>query len=190
MSRLKLSPVSEEDAPVYHRWRTDWEVMQHTSMTTAVPTYSETVQFVQEVLIGQKAAESWMLELSTGRTIGIASLIQIDVENQSAECILDIGEKNCWGQGFGQEAMRLLLYRAFEDLTLHRVQLRVFADNVRAVGLYNKMGFLEEGRMQEALLRNGRRHDILLMRLLRPEWEKIDFLRSEAPESVDSSLED
>lgn len=101
--------------------------------------------------------------------IGIISIIQIDQKNRNAECIIDIGEKDYWGKGYGREALILLDY-AFLELNLHRISLRVFAFNERAVALYNRIGFKTEGISRQALYRNGKWHDIMHMGMLKQEY--------------------
>jgi RimJ/RimL family protein N-acetyltransferase len=81
-----------------------------------------------------------------------------------------IGEKSCWNRGYGTEAMHLLVDTAFNTLNLHRVYLRVFEDNPRAIRAYEKAGFVHEGRMRQAEFHQGRFCDVLLMSVLRPEW--------------------
>jgi len=57
------------------------------------------------------------------------------------------------------------------ELNLHRVSLDVFEYNPRAIRSYEKVGFKHEGRVRQALNRDGRRWDILYMGILREEWE-------------------
>jgi RimJ/RimL family protein N-acetyltransferase len=56
-------------------------------------------------------------------------------------------------------------------LNLHRLFLRVYADNVRAVRSYEKAGFVLEGRLREAVYKFGRYDDVLIMSVLRSEWD-------------------
>lgn len=87
---------------------------------------------------------------------------------------LGIGSRDFWGKGYGTEAMQLALQFAFTELNLHRVTLNVFDYNRRAIRSYEKAGFRLEGRLRGALLREGRRWDILYMGILRDEWRKQD----------------
>jgi RimJ/RimL family protein N-acetyltransferase len=64
----------------------------------------------------------------------------------------------------------VLLAYAFLELNLHRVSLRVFSLNEKAIHIYHKLGFVEEGVMRQSLYRNGQWHDIILMGLLKEEY--------------------
>jgi len=173
-SRVLFRKMTEEDAAVYHTWRNDMEVMRTTNPSLDLFTYAETRQFVEQVILGSDTSKSYMiLDKESGRPIGITSLIQLDYKNRSAECILDIGEKEFWGKGYGNESLRLLLNYAFLELNLHRVSLRVFAFNDKAVALYEKIGFKREGISRQAVFREGQWHDILHMGILQEEYKPV-----------------
>ena len=68
--------------------------------------------------------------------------------------------------------LQTLLRFGFEQLNLNRICLRVFAENERAIRLYEKTGFQHEGRWRQAEYRHGRYHDMLWMSVLRDEWQR------------------
>ena len=70
-------------------------------------------------------------------------------------------------QGIGTALMRTVLELADNWLMLVRVELEVYADNQRAVRLYEKFGFETEGRKREASVKNGAYVDLLVMARLR-----------------------
>lgn len=68
-----------------------------------------------------------------------------------------------WGLGVGQTMMDGLLSWA-HDRGLRKMYLRVASPNDRALALYNKFGFIEEGRLREDwLLSNGTFVDTIIM---------------------------
>ncbi|MCV4229868.1 GNAT family N-acetyltransferase [Virgibacillus sp. LDC1] len=170
-ARLTCRKMTLNDADLYHTWRNDLEVMQSTSPCLDAYQLEETKDFVQHVILGSSSSKSYLILLKeTGRPIGIMSLIHIDTKNRNAECIIDIGEKTYWGKGYGFEAMTLLLDYAFLELNLHRVNLRVFSFNHKAIKLYEKIGFVHEGSSRQSLYRNGVWHDIVHMGILQSEY--------------------
>ena len=74
-------------------------------------------------------------------------------------------------QGIGTALMKTVLELADNWLMLVRVELEVFADNQRAIRLYEKLGFETEGRKRMSCVRSGRYADELLMARLRPGVE-------------------
>jgi RimJ/RimL family protein N-acetyltransferase len=74
------------------------------------------------------------------------------------------------GQGLGRQILAELIRIAFEPFHAHRLFLDVFDDNLRARHLYQSLGFVEEGVLREAALRNGQYCSLRLMSLLDREY--------------------
>jgi RimJ/RimL family protein N-acetyltransferase len=74
------------------------------------------------------------------------------------------------GRGLGTEATRLLVGYGFERLGLHRISLEVYAFNPRARRAYEKVGFVTEGVLRDALHWDGAWVDAIVMSILAPEW--------------------
>ncbi|KQL58418.1 MULTISPECIES: GNAT family N-acetyltransferase [Bacillaceae] len=173
-TRLRLRKMQSTDISLYHRWRNDHEVMASTNLSLDVYTYEETQSFVESVMLSSPQSKSYIIEeLEQHTPVGVTSLVGIDYKNRNAECILDIGEKSKWGKGYGTEAMSLLLTYAFLELNLHRLSLRVFSTNEKAIHLYKKIGFVQEGRVKEAVFRNGEWIDIIYMGLLQTHYQRL-----------------
>ena len=94
----------------------------------------------------------------------------LDIDNGSVLFHITLGEHDAWGRGLGTEATELMLEHAFERLGLHRVGLSVFSYNERAIRAYEKAGFVIEGRLRDAVLRDGRYFDEIQMGALAREW--------------------
>lgn len=107
--------------------------------------------------------------------VGNVGLHRIDWINRSAEFGIVIGERDHQGKGIGTEATRLIVEHGFERLNLHRIWLGVFADHVSAIRMYARIGFREEGRLLEAILRDGKAHDQLIMGLLAEEFRNKEL---------------
>jgi RimJ/RimL family protein N-acetyltransferase len=71
--------------------------------------------------------------------------------------------KAFWGQGIGRKLMeRLVLWG--RRAGLRKLYLKVFHDNDRAIALYRSLGFVEEARLVEDVLRaDGTYGDTLIM---------------------------
>jgi RimJ/RimL family protein N-acetyltransferase len=163
--------MEDSDIDKYHAWRNDLDVMKTTNPSLDLYTFTETRNFVETVILNSISSKSYIIEERDGNIpIGITSLINIDTKNRNAECIIDIGEKEYWGKGYGTEALKLLLDYAFLELNLHRISLRVFSHNERAIHIYNKIGFVQEGVVRESLYRSGKWHDTIIMGILKREY--------------------
>lgn len=175
--RIYLRKMTEADIPLYHTWRNNLNVMQTTSPYLDVYDEGETEDFVKNVILRSSTSKTYMcMDRSTRTAFGIVALTQIDYKNRHAECIIDLGNQDFWGKGYGTEAMQILLDYAFLEMNLHRLHLRVFSFNKAAIRLYEKIGFIHEGEARESLFRDGRWHSILSMGMLQTEFLKSEHV--------------
>lgn len=114
----------------------------------------------------------WVIEFG-GRCIGTARLHHVDEQNRRARYAIGIFDPSAWGKGFGTEATRLVLRYAFENLRLHRVDLRVLAYNHRAIACYKKCGFVQEGVEREGALIAGQWQNDVIMSILEHEYRQV-----------------
>jgi len=109
-------------------------------------------------------------KLDDDAIIGFMGLFALYPQHGDTLVAIAIGEREIWSQGYGTDAMRVMLRYAFNELNLRRVGLIVFEYNPRAIRSYEKAGFTHEGRVRGAMLRDGKRWDFLYMGILREEW--------------------
>lgn len=100
--------------------------------------------------------------------IGIVRMDAIDVINRSIRVGGDLLPE-FQEQGYGLKMIELIKRYCFNFLNVHRIWLLVLDTNERAKGLYRRAGFVDEGRQREAIFRNGKYIDYLMMSMLRGE---------------------
>ncbi|KRQ87797.1 Spermidine N(1)-acetyltransferase [Caloramator mitchellensis] len=74
--------------------------------------------------------------------------------------------KEYWGKGIGQELIKYLIDWAKETKIIRKINLRTRSDNERAVRLYKKLGFEEEGLIRRDFMIDGKFYDSLMMGML------------------------
>ena len=119
--------------------------------------------------IGETASElSW-------ERVGIVRVTDIDRINRSMCVGGDITPQRR-GRGLGRTMYSLILKLAFDCWNLHRVWLLVLANNTRAMHLYEQVGFVKEGVHRDAVFKDGKYVDYILMGMLRNEYRsKLDL---------------
>jgi RimJ/RimL family protein N-acetyltransferase len=108
--------------------------------------------------------------LDGDKPIGFIGLFDLFIQHGDTLVAIALGEREDWGKGYGTDAMQIMLRYAFQELNLRRVGLIVFEYNPRAIRSYQKVGFVLEGRVREAMLRDGKHWNYLYMGILREEW--------------------
>lgn len=167
--RVYLDPLELEDLPLLQGWVNDPEVHQFLAAYRPMNAIREREWLEglgkneQEFVFGIALRQEEQL-------IGCCGLHRVNLPNRSAHVGILLGEVSTWGHGYGTEAMNLLLGYGFNTLNLIRVELRVYANNPRAIRCYEKCGFVQEGVLREARFWNGNYLNVLVMGLLRREW--------------------
>ncbi|EMC91444.1 hypothetical protein BAUCODRAFT_152703 [Baudoinia panamericana UAMH 10762] len=105
-------------------------------------------------------------------TIGLQDS-PFDFKNRVAGLGIGLADRKHRAKGYGTELMNWMLEYGFMELGLHRIELRVYSFNEKAIKLYRKIGFKEEGRLRKTYFRGGQWYDIILMAVLEEEWFDI-----------------
>lgn len=102
---------------------------------------------------------------------GIVELVELDYIHRNCEIQVIITEEY-GGQSLGEQAMNKIIAYAFDILNMHKVYLYVDVDNKKAVHIYKKIGFKEEGYLHQQFYAKGKYKDSLFMGILKEEWNK------------------
>lgn len=169
--RVRLTALTYSDTPTISGWHNDLGMLRYFDAEAARPRSEDDVsRWLDDLKKNPRTFVFGIRRLEDDALIGTVSIEDVLWPHGTGWLSILIGDRANWGQGYGDEAMRLVLDYAFRELNLHRVQLTVFEYNARAIALYEKLGFQREGVYREFMQRDGRRYDMYLYGLLRREW--------------------
>lgn len=159
--RVRLRPTMQSDLdfvltleqdPDNLPFITPWERMQH----EAAIRFPDFRHFIIEGGAGLDAA---------------GFVILIGCRNQHKSIELKRMVVQAKGTGLGRAALRVAKRVAFDDLGAHRFWLDVKARNTRAQALYEAEGFVQEGRLRDAVRVEGGYDSLVVMSMLRSEFD-------------------
>lgn len=167
--RIALRPMEERDTADIIRWRNTGFVRKN--FIYQKPFTAETHHHWIETMVKTGKVVQFMIcpyDTDTGlkiiqNAVGSVYLRDIDETHHKAEYGIFIGEEEALSKGYGTEAAQLMLQYAFETLHLHKVMLRVLAENTQAQKSYEKAGFQQEAYLKDEVFLNGRFCDVILM---------------------------
>lgn len=146
--------------------------------------------FIYQALFTRESHENWIKTMvETGKVdqliiclkednapegipVGSVYIRDIDRNHNKAEYGIFIGEESARGRGIGSQTALLMIRYCFEQLKLHRLFLRVFADNTQAIRSYEKAGFVKEAYLKDDVKIQDKYRDIVLMGIINPEDKK------------------
>jgi len=178
--RVRIRRSRPDDAQATFGWFADRLVTEFLPLAgERILPMASVVEFLEQASRDEHPSLNVGIERLSGGLIGTGSLREI-VPETSAEISIVIGERDAWGQGYGAEAMDLLLREGFEELNLKSIWLIVRDENVRGVRLFSRLGFRIEETLHAAVVIKGVPRTKLRMRLDASTWR----LRSSNPRAV------
>jgi len=173
--RIMLREYRAEDLTEMRKWVNDPEVVNQLSDIFLYPhTTNETETFLQTILDKEGDHRGFVIaDIETESYIGQIDLFRFDWKNRATEMGIVIGDHHLQGKGYGTEAIHVLQRFVFEQLNLNRIQLDVHDYNKRAIQCYLKCGFQEEGRLRERHYTQGAYTDIIIMSILRSDYNRM-----------------
>ncbi|HEX6513905.1 MAG TPA: GNAT family protein, partial [Chloroflexota bacterium] len=112
--------------------------------------------------------EDYAILDAAGQHAGNCGLLNIDRRRRKAEAWAYLGMMR--GAGLGSSAVEHLLRHAFDELSLHRVYLRVRADNPAAQRFWTRLGFQVECRWRDDTCHDAGFVDSLWLSMLENEY--------------------
>ena len=167
----------DKDAGIYLRFMTydDTDLIVSWRNTDSVRK-----NFIYQALFTRESHENWIrtkvetgdvvqmiiCETGSDRPVGSVYVRDVDLTHHKAEYGIFIGEADARGKGYGTAAAKLMIRYCFEEMKLHRLFLRVYAENQQAIKSYEKAGFEREALLRDDVCIDGNYRDIVLMGIL------------------------
>lgn len=162
---IYLRLMGPEDTDLIVEWRNSDSVRKN-FIYQALFTRESHENWVRTMIETGKVVQMMICELETGRAVGSVYIRDIETMHRKAEYGIFIGEDHARGKGYGTAAARLMIKYCFEELKLHRLFLRVYAENAQAIRSYEKAGFEKEAYLHDDVYVDGRYRDIVLMGII------------------------
>lgn len=164
-----LRKPEPEDVEALYRWKNDPEVASMLVGFTTGYTRADLAKWVEFHRSAADEAFFMIVRRADRRAIGHVALYQINHRLGIGDFAILIGDRDTWGQGLGRACTRWMCEYGFTQLNLRRITLGVLETNERAHKLYKSLGFVEEGRLRKAQLKDGKFVDVILMAAFRHE---------------------
>ena len=163
-----LRPITMEDTRRIVDWRNSDRVKKNFIYQKPFTEQGHRMWMETKVATGE-VVQFILCETKGDRPVGSVYFRDIDRENNKAEYGIFIGEADAAGKGYGTLAAKGAVCYAEKTLKLHKLMLRVFADNTAAVKSYEKTGFIKEAYLKDEIKEGDGYRDVILMACCFPE---------------------
>jgi RimJ/RimL family protein N-acetyltransferase len=174
MEKIRLRALTADDAKITWLWQNSSEIKEFYSDHPYPVNYEMEKMWYEKITYTNIPVTVFGIEIIMNhKLIGMSVLKNIHLIHRSAELGIFIGDPDEKQKGYSSEATRLTLKFGFMDMGLHRIYLKVHEDNLPAIKLYEKNGFIKEGLLRQAVFKNGRFKNEIIMSLLKDEFRPI-----------------
>lgn len=172
-SRLRLRPVTPEDAEALHDCYGDPEVMRYWDLPPSRDVKQTVSRVAQSLLVDPVWHALWaVLPRDNDRPIGMVNYNHRDPAARRLEVGYALA-RPFWRHGYMTEAMQAFLAYCFEELQSHRVEALVDQRNAQSVLFTRSLGFREEGLLVERDRVAGCYRNLWMFALLEDEWRAL-----------------
>lgn len=165
---IYLRLMKEEDTDNIIRWRNK-DFVRRNFIYQKPFTREGHEKWTEDMIRTGKAVQFIIYAKETNSPVGSVYLRDIDRQHKKAEYGVFIGEEEALSKGYGTQAAALMIEYAFGELLLHKLMLRVLAENDRARKSYEKAGFVQEAYLKDEVFLEGRYQDVIYMAVLNPK---------------------
>jgi len=127
----------------------DWNYYDEPDKPFEVTTREQYNKRLEERRHGAPSTTShtWQVDTAAGRHIGWVNYYHLDSQAKRAYVGICLPEQDTWSQGYGTEALRLLVEHLFTSMHLEEVRTATWSGNKRMMRCAEKSGFAEAARM-------------------------------------------
>ncbi len=162
---IYLRLMTEEDTDNIIKWR-NTDFVRRNFIYQKPFTRQGHENWIETMIKAGKAVQFIICRKSDDEPVGSVYLRDIDRTHKKAEYGIFIGEKEALGKGYGTQAAKLMIDYAFHKAGLHKLMLRVLAENGQARRSYEKAGFVEEAYLKDEVLLEGGFKDVVFMAVI------------------------
>lgn len=163
---LHLRALEREDLRFVHSLDNDASVMRYW-FEEPFETFDE-LSGLYDAHIHDQSERRFVVEKDDA-CIGLVELVEIDMVHRRAEFQIIIIPAH-QGKGLASTAARLALDYGFKVLNLHKIFLHVDTENKKAIHIYEKLGFQEEGTLIDEFFSHGQYRAALRMYMLQSDY--------------------
>ncbi|HEX8569912.1 MAG TPA: UDP-4-amino-4,6-dideoxy-N-acetyl-beta-L-altrosamine N-acetyltransferase [Caulobacteraceae bacterium] len=166
---IDLRDLEDDDNDRLFRWRREPEVDR---WMAGLPPEDPVIHrhWFESFRFDPMERRGWIITVDA-EPCGFLALTGLSGAHRRGEWGWFIGDPKARGRGAGRAAQVLGLDRAFHELQLEKVWSEVLADNEIALKAQAGAGFRREGYLRRHVLKDGRFHDVVLLAILKEEWE-------------------
>ena len=161
--RIYLSPrgASDEEIEKFTEWMNDFQVTDYINKSEQIMTAIGEKEWLENTARKNENKNFNIIDLNSNKLIGTIGLEKFNWTSRNAVLGIFIGDKNYRNNGYGTEAIKLLLEFGFKYLNLHSINYQLYLHTSHYNSKYINMLLFQNCYMDILLLIHDHYHKIL-----------------------------
>ncbi len=156
---ISFPSMPDEEKEMVRKWRNHPNIRKWMYNSKPI-SREEHLSFIEK--LKQSGEDFYFLVKEGGKYIGVISIRRVDFYHK--HCFLGIyANPYSKTKGLGKKLIQALDELVFDFMKFHSLKLEVIEGNEKAINLYRKAGFEEEGKLKEYIRKGKKWKDIIIM---------------------------
>lgn len=170
--RLILREINQEDAESIYKILSDPDVIKYDSfeLFTEIEQAENLIKWFSEDF-NQKQSIFWGICLKENSEIIGFCRCKLEILGVRASIGYDLN-RDFWNMGIMTETLKAVTMYAFNTADINRIEATVATQNSASVRVLEKLGFVKEGILRERSYMSGTYHDMVMLSLLKREYDE------------------
>lgn len=172
---VQLRSIERRDVEGIIEAANDPKIWVH--MSDTLLTHEAVLQYVEKALKEHESDQSYKLVIiskKTSQIIGSTTLFDISMEHKHLEIGYTWINPAYWRTNINTNCKYLMLSHCFEELGLHRVQIKTDHENIRSQKAIERLGATKEGTLRNHMIRkDGTIRHTVMYSIIREEWPGV-----------------
>jgi RimJ/RimL family protein N-acetyltransferase len=170
--RVRLRAIEPGDWETYHAWNYDDEMTRNLWHIPFPQSPEAGRRWAEGAAVAQPDGDNFRFtieSLATGEVVGDVTMHNCDrrVGTFSLGIGIKAGERR---RGYAAEAVAIVLRYYFQELRYQKAYVGVYSFNEASLGLFARLGFVQEGRQRRMVYTRGQYFDLVLLGITAEEF--------------------
>lgn len=164
---VRIDRITVADKAILLKWRNSVEVSEWMYTNHVISDAEHSAWF--DRMLRNEATVYWKIVMN-GLPVGAVVLSELNASEGSCSWAIYLGDPSARGLGVAQAACLLSLNVAFDELGIDVVRCEAIAQNMRAIGLYEQIGFVSKADDSSRVRRGNDDLAIVKLELSQSSW--------------------
>jgi RimJ/RimL family protein N-acetyltransferase len=174
--KIRLRAIEPEDWEFFSRQERDTDLVRLGASTRLPASQAAERRWAEKASMRREGDKiDLVIQTLDGTVVGSLNVGRTEPRDRVFGLGISV-DRQFWRNGYGRQAMVVLLRWYFNELGYQKAEVDIYAFNEASVRFHEMLGFQHEGRRRRSHFTRGQYHDVILMGITAEEFLRRDTL--------------